>query len=283
MIRNFLYKDTMNVDLHSHTTASDGVLKPQELVDLASERGIDLLAITDHDTMDAFDTELVYPSNLQLIQGIELSCKWGGNTVHILGLNVDRSHNSLKEGIRSQKQIRRERAHKIADKLKILGFTNTLQAALDLSDGGQIGRPHFAKHLVNIGAARSEQQAFKKILGEGKSGYVRADWAELGVAIDWIEHSGGTSVLAHPTRYGLSKTKLLSLFRDFKNLGGKAIEVISGHQLPDKTLGLATLCDQFGFLSSCGSDFHRPDESWAALGHVPKLPERCRPVWTDWV
>ena len=76
----------MNVDLHSHTTASDGVLKPQELVDLASERGIDLFAITDHDTMDAFDTELVYPSNLQLIQGIELSCKWGGNTVHILSL-----------------------------------------------------------------------------------------------------------------------------------------------------------------------------------------------------
>ena len=126
------------------------------------------------------------------------------------------------------------------------------------------------------------QKAFKRYLGAGKAGDIRQQWAELGDVISWIRSAGGVAVLAHPTKYNMTRTKLCLLLEDFVQLGGEAIEVISGSQTASITDSMSKLCQQFNLLASCGSDFHAPSQPWAALGMIPKLPDNNVPVWTRW-
>ena len=271
----------MNVDLHCHSTASDGSLTPAELVKLAIEREVDLLSITDHDTLNAYHHGLdSLPINL--VAGIELSTSWRKFDIHIVGLNIDVAHESILTAVQLQTDARNTRATRIADKLESVGIQDSLKGARIEAGGGQIGRLHFARYLVSIGAVKTIQQAFKKYLGKGKACDVKTSWATMENVINWIEQAGGTAVLAHPVKYGLTWTKLKLLLTDFKNCNGKAIEVISGRQDKHVTSELASLANKYQFLSSCGSDFHVLNKAWAALGQVEKLPSGCLPVWEHW-
>ncbi|MBT5388480.1 MAG: PHP domain-containing protein [Porticoccaceae bacterium] len=272
----------MNIDLHCHTNVSDGALPPQELVDLAVERNIDVLSITDHDSLAAYSSIVNPSAKLRIIPGIEFSTYWKKSGVHIVGLDLDLSNSTLLDAVAQQSAARELRAEKIAQKLAHLGFDNCLEGAKSYTSGGQVGRPHFAQHLVAIGAVANIQQAFKRYLGAGKPGDIKEQWAEMATVVEWIRGAGGIAVLAHPTKYKMTGTKLSALIRDFSEVGGEAMEVISGLQIPSLTRDMANLARKNGLLASCGSDFHSPDQPWAALGMVAQLPDSCTPIWSRW-
>lgn len=273
-------KLVMNVDLHCHTNLSDGSLSPHELVQLAVEREIDILSITDHDNIDCYTEITASNDRLKLVSGIEFSTTWRNIGVHIVGLNMDLNNAELLEGIRFQSEAREKRAVLIDKKLHDLGFKDCLEGAKRFSSGRQVGRPHFAQHLVEIGAVSNMQQAFKRYLGAGKPGDIKQQWASLGEVIAWIRGAGGIAVLAHPTKYKMTRTKLCLLLEDFVELGGEAMEVISGTQTVSETQSMARLCKQYNLLASRGSDFHTPGQPWAALGMASELPTDCIPVWS---
>ena len=269
----------MIFDLHSHTNFSDGVLEPQQLISRALEKGVDALAITDHDTVDAY-RELTTPCDtIRLIAGIEFSTHWQNTGIHVLGLNIDLDSDALETGTKYQSEARQLRAVMIGEKLAKQGIEGAFDGASKLANGVNIGRPHFARHLVDIGKVSSIQAAFKKYLGAGKSGDVKQHWADLPQIIQWIRDANGIAVLAHPLKYKMTNTKLKRLLDCFLQVGGEGVEVVSGQQLPHQTQYMARLCEQKNLLASCGSDFHMPGKRWAELGKFPPLPGNVTPVW----
>ncbi len=273
----------MRVDLHTHTTMSDGTLTPRELLERAAAMSIRLLSVTDHDTVRAYSQLVPGASDsLTLVGGVEFSTQWRRVGVHVLGLNVSLDSDALGEGVRHQQALRLERAARIAHRLERLGLGACLDRVRVLAGEGSIGRPHFARHLVAIGAVSTLEQAFGKYLGAGRPANVRLAWASLGEVVGWIRGAGGTAVLAHPAKYRLTRTKLLALLDDFIEAGGQGMEVVSGQQTGAQTRDLASLCIEKRLLASCGSDFHQPGQPWAELGRVTALPSGCRPVWDCW-
>lgn len=274
----------MLADLHTHTTASDGTLAPVELVARAAANGVTHLSITDHDTVAAY-AELggdIEALPLTLVPGIELSSQWRGMGIHVVGLNIDLHSADLQDVIAEQRDVRETRAVRIAARLEKTGIDNPLSAVSHLAGDGTIGRPHFARHLVDIGKVRDIKEAFRKYLGTGKPGDVRNLWPELAEVVGWIRAARGTAVLAHPAHYRMTATRLRALLADFRDAGGEAMEVISGRQDRDVTQRLAGYCRDFSLHASTGSDFHRPGLSWAELGAATPLPESCPPVWELW-
>lgn len=270
----------MKPDLHTHTNLSDGALSPAELIERALDKGITHLAITDHDTINAY-RELP-PSDLTIVPGIELSTRWMKTGIHIVGLNIDLGHPVLQKGIEMQQHARVERAREIAIRLQKLGIPDILSAVTKLAGTSTIGRPHFARILVEHGHSKDMPAAFRKYLGNGKAGDVRHVWPSMTETIRWITQSGGTAVLAHPACYKLTATKLRELVRDFCDAGGEAIEVVSGSQRPEVTTKLAELSKDHDLSASCGSDFHHPGNRWSDLGQFPALPADITPVWEQW-
>ncbi len=269
----------MIFDLHSHTTLSDGLLTPQALILHAVEKEVDVLAITDHDTLDAYREISLIQDNIKLVAGIELSTQWETNGIHVLGLNVDPDSDAINTAALFQSGARYERASRIGEKLEKKGIKDAFDGARKLSAGSYIGRPHFAQHIVNIGKASSLHAAFRKYMGDGKAGDVKQHWADLPQIIQWIRDANGIAVLAHPLKYKLTRTKLKRLLDSFIRSGGQGMEVISGQQLPQLTKDLAQLCAQKKLLASCGSDFHGPGRPWAELGVLAPLPDNVIPVW----
>ena len=271
-------------DLHSHTKYSDGSLSAQALIALAIERGITHLAITDHDTVQAH-LQLTENNNsyatekISIIKGIELSSQWNNMGVHIVGLNIDIHSTAITAAVKHQTQLRIERVKTIAKKLLQRGFPDITQGAMILAGDGQVGRPHIAQHMVDEGLVSSVGQAFNKYLGAGKVGDISSVWPDLECVVEWINAAGGVAVLAHPSRYKMTRTKRRRLMADFSDAGGQAIEVCAGNQVPGVAEEMAAVCDEFGFHASVGSDFHNPDYKWVKLGQYPSLPKACRPVW----
>ncbi|WP_234994880.1 PHP domain-containing protein [Microbulbifer donghaiensis] len=282
--------DTELVDLHCHSTASDGILSPTELVSRAKSQGVTLLALTDHDTLGGVPEAQRTGDQLgiSVLPGIEFSSRWGKRPVHIVGLNVDSASTTLREAINLREQLRRERAERIAERLEKRGFAGALQGARRWAGDGVIGRPHFARWLVEEGHVEDSARAFKRYLGAGKVGDVKVDWPQLEETIDSIRAAGGTAVLAHPLKYGLTRTLLRRLVSDFLEAGGQAVELLCGRQNPVQTRELRALldavaeeCGRPAPLFSVGSDFHQPDQPWRELGCV-RLPEGVEPVWKLW-
>jgi len=269
----------MIFDLHSHTSCSDGVLSPQELVSRAIERGVDVLSITDHDTVDAWKSPPAVHDKLTLIPGVEFSTQWVSSGIHIVGLNIDPASDAMEEGVRFQTRARMGRALRISENLEKKGIKGAYEGALKRSVSDYVGRPHFAQYLVDTGRVNSIQAAFKKYLGAGKVGDVKQHWAEMEQVIQWIRDAGGTAVLAHPLQYRFTSTRLKRLLDYFIGAGGQAMEVISGRQEAQQAGFLARLCLEKKLLASCGSDFHRPDTAWAELGSFAPLPAGLKPVW----
>jgi predicted metal-dependent phosphoesterase TrpH len=267
-------------DLHLHSSASDGALDPDALLAHAAVCGVDAISITDHDTLGAYDNP--DSGQLLLVPGIELSTNWHRTGIHVVGLDLDPANATLRRGVEQQRSAREERAARIAEKLRRLGIPDPLPAIREAAGNGYIGRPQFAAYLVDIGVVRDVKSAYRKYLGAGKPGDVRNSWATLEEVLRWIHTAGGTSVLAHPAKYGLTKSKTRALVRDFSAAGGQAIEVVCGQQADATTSWLARLANEFGLAASCGSDFHSPDQAWSRPGGFPPLPNSVRPVWQSW-
>lgn len=270
-------------DLHTHTNASDGTLTPDALVQRAIDLGIDVLAITDHDTIAAHHSlPDVSGTSLRIVPGIEFSSRWMKIGVHLVGLNVDLGHATLLEGIERQREARLERASRIGARLQKVGVADPLPHVTAIAGDATIGRPHFAKYLVEAGYVKDFSAAFRKYLGAGKPGDVRDIWPSLAEVVAWIRACGGTAVLAHPAHYKLTATRLRALVHDFTDAGGHAIEVVSGRQHASVTAKLAELSVDHGLAASCGSDFHGPGSDWSELGRFAALPANVTPVWESW-
>lgn len=272
------------IDLHCHSTASDGALSPHDLVARAVDQGVTHLALTDHDTLDGTTAarEAAEHHNLTFINGIELSCVWRKHTIHVVGLDMVEGDPAFAGHVATQQSNRWKRAAAIADKLlrHVAGCDRSiLEQATELAGGDVPGRPHFARALVEAGLVKDQAQAFRKYLGSGKPGDVKAFWPELEEVVRWITDAGGIAVLAHPRKYKLTATRLRALVADFMAAGGKGIEVVTSGQSSGDLGFLAELCRRNSLLASRGSDFHFPGASWCELGRIPPLPEGVVPVW----
>lgn len=277
----------MRIDLHCHTSASDGALTPQALCERAVGRDIGLLAITDHDTVDGYREASAWLRQhpdlaLTLLPAVEYSSLWQGVNIHVVGLGIDVEAAASRAATDFLQEARGERALVIGQRLEKLGFTGAYAGALALAGSAQVGRPHFARFLQQQGHVGSADEAFNRYLGAGKPGDVKLMWPELAQVVAWVVEAGGVAVLAHPLKYKLTGSKLRRLVAAFAAAGGGALEVVSGHQTSDATGQLARLCADFGLEASLGSDFHAPAPYVCDLGGCASLPASCQPVWQRW-
>jgi predicted metal-dependent phosphoesterase TrpH len=272
------------IDLHSHSVVSDGLLTPAELVAHAAGKGIQVLALTDHDDVAGLPEAAKAASEhgIKLIPGVEISVTWRRRTLHIVGLRIDPESQPLVQGLQQIREGRHIRAQGMADSLARAGIADSLAGAYGYAKQGIISRTHFAQYLVEKGCASDIRSVFKKYLVKGKPGYFEYNWASLEDAMGWIAGSGGVAVLAHPGRYDLGRTNMLLLLEEFRNLGGAAIEVVTSSHTPEQYRQFAHLAHQFGLQSSAGSDYHGPGHSYVDMGRLPPLPAGCIPVWQDW-
>ncbi len=272
-------------DLHTHSTASDGTLTPTELVARAAQVGIQVLALTDHDTLNGIAEAQAAAAErgLTLIPGVEISVTWSGRTLHILGLGLDPTAPALNAGLLGVREYRDWRAREIGLRLAATGIEGAYAGALALAaDERFVGRTHFARFLVQQGYAATVREVFKRYLVQGKPGYVTGEWASLEAALGWIREAGGQAVIAHPARYSLTGFKMRHLIGEFRELGGVGIEVISGSHSRDEACLYAQRARDFSLLASLGSDYHGPEHPYMELGRLPNLPPGCAPIWADW-
>lgn len=271
-------------DLHTHSTASDGTMAPPDVVKRAAERGVEVLALTDHDDLSglAAARAAADAAGIRLVDGVEVSVTWQGHTLHIVGLGIDPKNETLADGLAATRAGRNERAERMAEALERVGIRGALEGARRyVTNPSLVSRTHFARYLVETGRARSTQAVFDHYLGDGKPGYVPHAWATLTDAVSWIRAAGGTAVIAHPGRYKLDERERTYLLGAFRDLGGMGIEVVTGSHSPDQFGYWAKRAKEFGFLASCGSDFHGPRESYRDLGDLPAFPSGCTPVWEN--
>jgi predicted metal-dependent phosphoesterase TrpH len=280
----------LDYDLHCHSNISDGTLTPADLVNRAAGRGVKVMALTDHDDMDGLDEGRVTAAQhgMTFINGVEVSVSWRAHTLHIVGLGINPHYPPLVEGLRSVRSGRGERARKMSDALAKAGISGVLEGAYHFAENpNMIGRTHFARYLVEAGHCKDVKSVFNRYLVKGKPGYVPHQWATLQDAINWIHGSGGVAVLAHPGRYmtgrsGMGKKTMHELLTEFVELGGQALEVVTGSHTPEQYAEFARYAEEFNLMASCGSDFHGPGESYRDMGRLPDFPLGCRPVWEIW-
>jgi hypothetical protein len=275
----------LNVDLHCHSTASDGLLKPADLVARAVANGVTTLALTDHDDLSGLAEARAQAESegVHFVDGVEISVTWEGTTVHIVGLQIDPENPVLRSGLESVREGRAKRAEKMGDALAAAGIPDSLAGAKTYAENPNlISRTHFARHLVKSGRARDVKNVFQHYLVKGKPGFVEHQWASLADAVSWIRASGGIAVIAHPGRYEFSKSEMHAFVAQFRDCGGAGIEVVTGSHTPEQYVEFARVSREFGLLASRGSDYHGKGESRADLGDLPQLPDDLKPVWHDW-
>lgn len=272
-----------NFDFHCHSSVSDGLLSPAEVVRRAATNGVTWLALTDHDDLSGLNEAqaLAGECGLDFSGGVEISIEWQEIPVHIVGLGIDWNCPELQAGLETIRNGRVERAHRMAASLAAAGIEGCFDGAMRYAENPNlISRAHFARFMVEIGICRDTCTIFHHYLTPGKPGYVDHRWATLEESVSWIRAAGGVAVVAHPGRYRFCGHKgLRSFLGEFKDLGGQGLEVVCGSHGTDHVLHFARLVRQFGFHASRGSDFHGPEESYTDLGKLAGLPEDLKPVW----
>lgn len=271
-----------NADLHCHSVVSDGTLEPEALAARAQANGVDLWALTDHDEIGgqhrARDAALAL--GMSYLTGSEVSVTFANTTVHIVGLGFDAEDPALKAGLAATRGGREARAREMAEGLAGVGIHGAYEGALQYVGNPElISRTHFARHLVESGVCGDTREVFQNYLVEGKPGYVPHRWAKLGDAVRWITQAGGIAVIAHPGRYKFTPTEEYALFTEFKSLGGRGVEVITGSHTVADYAKYTDMAKEFDLLASRGSDFHSPEESHIDIGTLPPLPAQLDPVW----
>jgi predicted metal-dependent phosphoesterase TrpH len=275
----------LNIDLHCHSTVSDGALAPAAVAARAHGHGVDVWALTDHDELAGIGEAraAAHDLGMRYVTGVEISVTWAGRTIHIVGLGFDENDESLRAGLAATRSGRERRAREMALHLQAVGIPDAFTGALKyVGNPDLISRTHFARYIVELGRAADIGAVFQSYLAEGKPGYVPHRWAELGDAVAWIRGAGGVAVVAHPGRYDLSELELDVFLNEFKRHGGSGIEVVTGSHTEEEYDRFAKLAPLYGLLASRGSDFHAPGESRTELGALPPLPTGLVPVWHDW-
>jgi predicted metal-dependent phosphoesterase TrpH len=271
-------------DLHSHSTASDGSLRPRELLQRAKSQNVDVLALTDHDNTAGLEEaeQAARDVGVKLVSGVEVSVTWNGTTVHVLGLAIRPQNDALQRGLRKLREFRDWRGEEISRRLAKAGIQGALEGAKQYASGALISRTHFARFLVAQGHAKDLRDVFKKYLVHNKPGHVPGQWTDLESAVHWIHEAGGMAVIAHPVRYKLTATRLRQLLGEFKECGGEGLEVVSSSHSLDECRSMAVQAKNFNFYATCGSDYHGPEHAWVELGKIPPLPVGCTPIWSQW-
>ncbi|MEY3523201.1 MAG: hypothetical protein RIT33_618 [Pseudomonadota bacterium] len=275
---------TLNADLHCHSVVSDGTLTPEALACRAHANGVHVWSLTDHDEVGGQERAKKAAEDLGMkyISGVEISVTWCSQTVHIVGLGIDHTNAALIEGLNQTRNGRTNRAKAIAAQLDQIGIKNAYEGALQFVGNPElISRTHFARFLVDSGVCKDTNEVFANYLIDGKPGYVGHEWANLTDAVNWITQAGGIAVIAHPGRYNYTSLQLSELYAEFKELGGRGIEVVTGSHTKEEYKTFAKVALQHGFLASRGSDFHSPTESHVDLGTLPDLPSQLQPVWLE--
>jgi 3',5'-nucleoside bisphosphate phosphatase len=247
------------VDLHLHTTASDGTRSPSEIVNYAKSKGLQAIAITDHDTIEGLTEAMAEGERIgfEVIPGIEISAEHTPGSMHLLGYFLDIHHPLLKERLEYLQKARAERNPKIVENLNRLGVKMTYDEVVKASGGGQVGRPHFAQVLLEKGYVRSFQEAFDRFLKNGASAYVDKFRFTSAEAIHFIGAAGGVAVVAHPNTLGNNNSRaleaiLLQLVRE----GLRGIEVFYPEHSPVETAQYKFLAEKHGLLMTGGTDYH---------------------------
>jgi len=269
------------IDLHLHSSQSDGILSPREVVRLAAANGVQMLALTDHDTTSGLEEgqATARQEGLDFVTGTELSASWGGRAIHVLGLAIDPAAPPLVAGLERTRALRCERARAMADRLKRHGLPGDELLAVAASATQVVTRTHLARALVERGIVRDAADAYAQWLGQGRPAHVAANFCALGEVVGWIRAAGGHAVIAHPLRYRLSAGARRSLLADFKAAGGAGVEVVTGGQsatLVEAGTGIAL---RAGLAGSVGSDFHDPAIPWNPPGRLANLPASVPPIW----
>ncbi|RJS94755.1 PHP domain-containing protein [Salinisphaera sp. Q1T1-3] len=270
----------MIVDLHMHSTASDGALSPADLMAYVAARGVERVALTDHDTVQGLPEarRAAEAHGMAFVDGLEMSVAWQGRTLHIVGLGVDPTHTQLGAAIAELGVERTRRATEIGQRLARAGLAEATERAEQLADGGQITRAHFARLLVEAGLARNMGDAFKRYLRMGRPGHVRANWLAMQDAIDAIHAAGGQAVLAHPFGYGFTHAWRRRAIHAFAAGRGDALEIVTGVTDTQQERQAAQDARATGLLGSAGSDFHAPSQFWLVPGRLRALPTAVSPV-----
>jgi predicted metal-dependent phosphoesterase TrpH len=275
----------LNIDLHTHSNCSDGALTPAELVARAAAAGVEVLALTDHDTVAGL-TEADHSAGvhgLRLVPGVEISASWRAQAIHVLGLWIDPASAELRSVLKMQAERRRARMRKICARLEKLGLPGPLLLAAVEAHPGLPTRAHLANAMVAGGHVSRADEAFRRYLGAGKPANVAAEWPALDVVVGWIRAAGGVAALAHPARYALSAGARRQMLTDFVAAGGGALEVVTGANGAQHVEGVAALAVKYGLMGSVGSDFHDPQLTWNPLGRSLKLPDCVTPVWRSYI
>lgn len=274
----------LGIDLHTHTVCSDGTLSPTGLVERAHAAGVRVLALTDHDATDglAEAARAAQACGMTLVPGVEVSVTWQRQTVHVVGLAIESGNAALQRGLARLREFRGWRAEEIDRRLRKKNIHGAFEHVRATVQGAILSRTHFARFLVSQGYVSDMGQAFGQYLARGRAAHVPGQWATLEEAVRWITGAGGTAVIAHPARYRLTAGKLRRLLGEFKECGGRAIEVISGSHARQENARFARIAAEYDLRASVGSDYHGPENPWIELGRLPALPEGCTPVWQEW-
>ncbi len=267
--------DSERVDLHTHSHHSDGVLAPAQLVALAQQRGISLLALTDHDTTagcaEAAGACAVH--GIRFLPSAELTTQWRGREIHVVGLGLDPAEPGLVAHLADMAQRRQRRLADICARLGRAGLDGAAVAAAVGAAKPVPTRTDLARELVRRGLAADLGAAFERWLGPGRPGHAPFDWPDLGLTVARITAAGGHAVLAHPHHYKFSNGALRELCTAFRAAGGSGLEVSMAGMGPNDQSRAAALARHSGLAGSMGSDFHEPGLPWRPLGRFAKLPE----------
>lgn len=275
----------LNADLHSHSNRSDGVLTPTQLATRAVANGVQLWALTDHDRMSGIEEARAVAQSygVRMLNGVEISSQFDDCQVHVVGLDIRLDYAPMNEGLARVRGGRMERGQRIAERLQALGIHGAFDGALACAvKPTRLSRLHFALWLTDQGHTHSKQDAFERYLGQGKPAYVEHEWATLEQAVGWIRDAGGVAVLAHPGCYALKPEREQALFETFRDLGGMAVEVVTGSHSEEDTRKYERQALRYGLMASRGSDFHDANGMRYDLGIMPPLPASLTPVWRLW-
>lgn len=256
------------IDLHTHSTASDGTLTPTELVIEARKAKLYAIALTDHDSVSGIDElmEAGIKYNMRTIAGVELSTEYEGTEIHVVGLFIDTENYDLLRQLKEFRQSRSNRNLKMIDLLREQGFQITAEEILERNPDAVIARPHIARFLADTHQVKDMQEAFDKYIGEGCSCYVERYKISPMQAVELIRSAHGVSVLAHPCLYNISDDVMKKMLKEMKKAGLDGIEAIYSRNQPSDEEKYRALADKYGLILSGGSDFHGENKPEIHLG-----------------
>lgn len=244
------------IDLHTHSTFSDGTFTPLQLVKYAEEKGLKAFALTDHDTTEGIKEAKSIETNVEVISGVEISTRYDKKEIHIVGLYVNENDADLNKQLKYYREKRVTRKFEILEKLNSLGVDITIDDVKESCTGDVISRAHIAKALVSKGFVGSYTEAFDRYLGDNKCAYVPRETLNYEESMELITKAGGVPVLAHPLLYKMSDTNLENMMVKLRQKGLKAVEVYYSTHSNSDTQHVMAMANRVGLIYSGGSDFH---------------------------